>query len=221
MNAIKSNLGDTIRAKREAAGLTQTELGERVGAKQQTIEKIELGKINHSSYLLPISMELGIPLDMVSRSKKRVPADTVQETSAPIPASDLTTGLRDLPIYGTTDAGEGVMVLSDEPVDRGERPVALQHVKGAYGVIVSGDSMAPILRPGFVVLVNPNLPPRREELCVFRGESHGEFKSVIKELVSSTADTWRVRRYKPTEKEFNLKKKDWPECHVVVTVHRR
>lgn len=112
------------------------------------------------------------------------------------------------------------MVMSAEPVDMAERPPSLRHVKGAYGVIVVGESMRPILRPGDVVIVHPHKQPRREDICVFRRLSDGEFHSTVKEFRSQTVDHWLVHRYGSNPGDKKLKKADWPECHVVVTIYR-
>lgn len=53
-------IGQRIRDARERAGLTQTDLGTKVGTSQQTIEKIELGKVSRSSFIYPIYEVLGL-----------------------------------------------------------------------------------------------------------------------------------------------------------------
>ncbi len=52
--------GSSIRAAREAKGLTQAELADRIGVAQQTIEKIETGKVKRTSYLPEIDRALSI-----------------------------------------------------------------------------------------------------------------------------------------------------------------
>lgn len=209
-------IGRNVVKFRELKGWSTAKLAREIGVALNTVQRIEAGDTVKSKYLPDIARILGKSLGDID------PSQVSNETSpAIIPRRDLITGERDLPIYGTTEAGDGVMVMSSEPVDKEDRPPSLTHVRDAYGVIVVGDSMHPIVRPGDIVVVHPHKQPRREDLCVFRVQDHGEFRSTVKEFVSSTADGWRVRRYHPETKELVLKKRDWPECHVVVTIHRR
>lgn len=52
--------GSSIRAAREAKGMSQADLAEKIGTVQQTIDKIENGKIARTSYLPEIYQVLGI-----------------------------------------------------------------------------------------------------------------------------------------------------------------
>lgn len=200
-------VGANVTRYRIERGLSTAALAREVGVRVFTIQQIEAGKTQRTRYLADIARVLGVDIsDLDPRVKRPAPAAPPQ--------------LADIPVYGTTEAGDGALVLSQGSIDQIERPRALAHVREAYAVLVTGESMWPMVRPGDVVVLNPNKYPRREDLCVFRSDKHGEFKSTIKEFVSRAGDGWRVKRYRPEEKEFTLKGQDWPECHVVVTIHR-
>jgi len=131
------------------------------------------------------------------------------------PGSELV-GEVDLPVFGMAEGGRGALIITDEPVDRVVRPEPLLRVKEGYGIIVSGDSMSPAHKSGSTALVNPHLPPRPGDSCIFR--SHAEDGTVhicIKELVRATKEEWIVKQYTPA-KTFGLKRSLWQECHVVV-----
>jgi transcriptional regulator with XRE-family HTH domain len=198
---------------RKERGLSQEELARRVGVRQNTIAAIESGLTKKSKYLPDIARVLEVPLfDLdAGESAHRTPT---------IPGADLV-GARDLPLYATVEAGEGAVVMSSDPVDEVRRPAPLATVKGAYGVIVSGESMVPALRPGDTALIHPHLPPKVEDICLFISEKNGEFVATIKEYVGQTKDHWRVKRYKPEEKEFTLRKSEWQTCHVSVGRYSR
>lgn len=200
-------VGANVTRFRIERGMSTAALAREVGVRVFTIQQIEAGKTQRTRYLADIARALGVDIADLEPRVRRPPA------AASPPAADL-------PVYGTTEAGDGMLVLSQEPIDQVERPRALAHVRDAYAVMVTGESMLPMVRPGDVVVLNPNKYPRREDLCVFRSQHHGEFKSTIKEFVSRTGDGWRVKRYRPEEREFTLKGQDWQECHVVVTIHR-
>ena len=198
---------------RKERGLSQEELARRVGVRQNTIAAIESGLTKKSKYLPDIARVLEVPLfDLdAGEGAHRTPT---------IPGADLV-GARDLPLYATVEAGEGAVVMSSDPVDEVRRPAPLATVKGAYGVIVSGESMVPALRPGDTALIHPHLPPKVEDICLFISERNGEFIATIKEYVGQTKDHWKVKRYKPEEKEFTLRKSEWQTCHVSVGRYSR
>jgi transcriptional regulator with XRE-family HTH domain len=198
---------------RKERGLSQVELARRVGVRQNTIAAIESGLTRKSKYLPDIARVLEVPLfDLdAGEGAHRTPT---------IPGTDLV-GARDLPLYATVEAGEGAVVMSSDPVDEVRRPAPLATVKGAYGVIVSGESMVPALRPGDTALIHPHLPPKVEDICLFISERNGEFIATIKEYVGQTKDHWKVKRYKPEEKEFTLRKSEWQTCHVSVGRYSR
>jgi hypothetical protein len=81
--------------------------------------------------------------------------------------------------------------------------------------------MVPALRPGDTVLIHPHLPPKVEDICLFISQKNGEFVATIKEYVGQTKDHWKVKRYKPEEKEFLLRKSEWQTCHVSVGRYSR
>lgn len=125
-------------------------------------------------------------------------------------------GERDLPVFGTAQGGEGAILLTNEAVDWVLRPDSLLRVKDGYGIIVTGDSMSPEHKSGSTALVNPHLPPRAGDACIFRSHADdGAVKICIKELVRQTEDAWHVRQHNPP-KSITLKKAEWQVCHVTV-----
>jgi DNA-binding XRE family transcriptional regulator len=207
------SLADNVRKFRNRLGLSQKALADAIGVRQNTIAAIESGDTQRTRYLADIARVLQVNITDL------VPASGPSEGFA-IPRSDLI-GARDLDLYGSVEAGEGGIVRSNEPVDRIKRPAPLANVRDGYGVIVVGESMVPLLRPGDVVLVHPHLPPKPEDLCLFISETEGEFKATIKEFRGQTKDLWKVRRYQPAERDYPLKKKDFAKCQVVVGIYKR
>lgn len=211
-NANPMSLKENLTRLRKARGLSQERLAKDAGVRQNTVAAIESGKTKRTRYAPELARALKVKVtDLVPEP---------EETKDLIPAPELV-GAPDLPVYGSVEAGEGGIVVTNDPVDSVRRPAPLQRVRDGYGVIVHGESMAPLIRPGDIVLVHPHLPPRREDWCIFRFDHDGEFRATIKEYCSQTDTVWKVKRYQPKEEEFTLKKKDWPECHVIVGKYNR
>jgi phage repressor protein C with HTH and peptisase S24 domain len=147
------------------------------------------------------------------------PRSTVSDSrlTAPVitPGSQIV-GDRDLPVFGTAQGGSGALIVTAEPVDWVVRPDPLLRVKDGYGMIVTGDSMDPVHRHGSTALVNPHIPYRAGDTCVFRSHGeHGDNLAIIKELRRYTEDTWHVRQYNPP-KDYALKRSEWQVCHVTI-----
>ena len=130
---------------------------------------------------------------------------------------DTTFGAYDLPVFGTAQGGAGgSLLMSNEAVDWVIRPAPLLRVRDGYGMIVTGDSMSPKHENGSTALVNPHLPPRNGDTCVFRcHRDDGSVLAIIKELRRFTDETWFVRQYHP-KKDFSLRRSEWQVCHVTV-----
>lgn len=203
--------GEIIREKREAAGLSQTELAKRIGTNQQTIDKIEDGTTRQSGFLPAISAELGINLEQLIPALKKQPGRF-------IPGTDLV-GREDLPVFGATEAGKGTFVVTNAPVDWIGRPAPLARVQDAYGLIVADSTMSPQFWPGNIALVHPFLPPLMAVACVFYQRAASDLLSSIRFLRKFTIDEWHVTQWNPPfgeQKELILKRVEWPTCHVIV-----
>lgn len=223
---MRGEYQDWIAAGLLKRGKSKGGLAEALGIHQSQITRLLAGKRQLKAEEIPVVsayLEEPAPGQTLPPAKRVNRTDQVSEQSSTkdlVLASDLV-GQRDLPVYGSVEAGAGCVVVSNEPVDSVRRPAPLENVKDGYGVIVRGESMSPLIRPGDIVLVHPHLPPRIQDCCVFRHERDGEFVATIKEYCGQNATTWKVKRYQPKEEIFTLKKKDFPECHVVVGKYNR
>ena len=202
-------IGKNVARFRKESGMSGAELAKAIGVKSQnTIASIETGKTEKSKHLPAIARVL----------KKRLsdldPTETADDVLT-IPGNMYAQG-EQLAVYASVEGGAGAIVWSNEPMVKIPRPRPLIGVRDAYGVLVVGDSMVPIVRPGYTVWVNPHLPPRVGDVCLFRHDQDGDFRASLKEYCGQTKDTWLVRRYQPKERRFTMQKAEWPECHVIV-----
>lgn len=210
-----------VRHAREAKSMTQGDLAKKVGTRQQTIGKIESGKIKHSRFFRKIAMELDVSLDSLDPSSIAIVKRPLVEPSRPeiIPARALQPGQHDLPVHVAAEGGRGEMIVSTDPVDWVLRPERLTKVADGYGIIIVGESMKPEFDPGDTALVHPHLPPLRDVTCIFYAERAGEARATIKRLVRFTEKVWFVRQFNPPKSEpaeFTLSRAEWRKCHRVV-----
>lgn len=134
-----------------------------------------------------------------------------------MPGAELFGPRSDLPVFGTAQGGSGgALIVSDSAVDWVARPAVLLRVEDGYGMIVTGDSMSPEHKEGSIALVNPHLPPRIGDSCIFRSHADdGTNMALIKEYRGQTEHAWKVRQHNPP-KDFTLKKSDWQIVHRAV-----
>lgn len=208
--------GIRIRNARTKKGLSQADLGRKVGISQVAVKKIESGDTRQSKYLPRIAAELEIDLAEL---------DPGLEPSAKIPSvgfieDTFHRGRRDFPIYAAAEGGVGEIIRSPEPVDWSFRPPRVASVKNAYGLYIVGESMIPEFRPGDIVFVNPNLPIVGDAAYIFYAEDDGETRATIKFLRRATADKWLVSQHnKP--RDFDLNRKEWQRAHRVIGKYAR
>lgn len=217
-NESKKSTGEVVAERRQALGLTQAALAREAGTKQQTIDKIEKGTIKHSRVFPRLAVALKVPLDTL------LPDAAAQGTQQAMPSAELSTGTKDLPVHAAAQGGPGEMIVSSDPVDWVLRPDPLSNVKDAYGIIIVGESMLPEFRPGDIALVNPHLPPMREETYIFYAEENGEIRATIKHLIKWTDANWHVRQWnapKGQKPDITLSRREWGKLHRVVGKYSR
>lgn len=205
-------IGENVRRLREARGWSQDDLGRESRTSQTTVDNVESGRTKRSKFLPRLAGALGVPLSEIDEELQGKVA------GGPIPRADLV-GETDLPVFASTEGGEGQIIVSTDVVDRVRRPSVLVHVREGYGVIVTGDSMIPAFRPGEIALVHPMLPPRLEDAVILYDRD--KERSSIKEYRGSTEKAWKLRRYQPKQEDFSLSRADWPTVHTVVGKYSR
>lgn len=207
----EADIATLVRNARVARNLSQPQLARLVGTSQQTIDKIESRKVQHSSFMPAIAQELGIPLAKVLR------LGHTNGTVATIPGHNLVMGDRDLPVYAATHNGVGgVQALSSEPVDSVIRPEPLARVRDGYGFIVIDDNMSPEFEVGDIALVNPHVPARAGKTCVFRKTAEdGVVLFRLYRLQKVTDRDWIVSEWSD-KGTHSLRRSEWPVAHVTV-----
>lgn len=137
-----------------------------------------------------------------------------------IPGSELV-GARDFPIYAAAEGGNGHLIVTFDPIEVVKRPAILEGVKGAYGLLVSGDSMEPAYDHGDMALVHPGLGPGRlVDVVLYDHPPDGNAEAIIKRMVGWNEREWQLRQFNP-RKDWSVHRADWPTCHRVVGKYAR
>ena len=209
------DVGHIIKEARERQRWSQETLArEAGGVGQSTIDRIEKGQFKRMPSDLPaICVALGIPLpDLDGRG------------GATHVAGLRISSNRDFPVYASAEGGPGEIIRSTDPIDFIPRPAPVAHVREAYGLVITGESMVPEYKPGETALINPLLPVMGGEVHVFYSELQGEARATIKHLRRATATEWLVTQHNPLKgkpKDFALSRKEWHTAHRVFGKHAR
>lgn len=206
MGRKKPNLipGEDIKAAREAAGLTQPQLAEKVGTDQRQISKIELGLTKGGDIKAAVVRFLGLrPKGALS------PSNHIVKNVAHLPNGNngATVERLDLPVHMTREAEGGLMRVTKTQTGTIVRPSYLVDSKKAYAIDMAGDTMRSRFRHGETLYVNPELPVRVGFEYVFYTPDRATAQ--VRYLVKITDTEWRVRQTTP-ELDSVLLRAEWP-----------
>lgn len=217
LEADPARFGEILKDARQGLGLSQAQIAAEIGVTPQAVSQWERGTSSPDlENLRALAKALGVAstpaeLAQVQQDVTRIPRDQLQ-------------GRSDFPIYVSAEGGPGQIIVTPEEVDWMPRPAPLANVRGAYGLIVTGDSMEPEYRHGDTALVNPHLPAVGGEVYVFYAEKQGEARATIKHLRRAAVDKWHVSQHNPPDgqpKEFTLPRREWQWAHRVLGKYSR
>jgi transcriptional regulator with XRE-family HTH domain len=222
-------LGKVIKAARVAKGLTQDDLGRAFGVTKSAVAQWESGKnVPDGRKLHRLAELLGLDPGAILAASR--PAGGDQSTLFPAPAQIVRpvpappiTGLADVPVWASVAAGngDGMMILTDTPIDYIKRSDHIANAVDPFAFYIVGDSMEERFYQGDQVVVNRSLPLRPGDDCVFisQGED-GQLRGLVKRLLRSTAEAWKVRQLNP-RKDFDLPKRPWSKAYRIVEIRPR
>lgn len=173
---------------------------------------------------------LGVPEDMLRGpgrpTGRPVPSaqDRPRAASPPVDPGPIMLPGKDFPVYASAEGGPGEIIRSTDPVDWVPRPAPVASVRGAYGLLITGESMFPEYQAGETAIVDPNLPVVGAAVYVFYAERDGEARATIKHLRRAAGDSWHVKQWNPPDgakADFTLSRKEWAKAHRVLGKYSR
>lgn len=232
-------IGRLIRRARISKNFTLEELAHKLGVSRSAVNQWELGTSTPAGKRLSsICSVLAIdPRELHTNVNEanQTSIDGLVTPGAAFPRGRMTGGVRQmpapfgwsatvLPVFGSSDGGGGVMMLTEEPIGPTEmRPAFANESTGAFGVIVEHDVMAPAYRRGDRLLLLPHKPANPgDDVVLFSGKP-GEarrVRSVVRQLVQRTDTHWICHQHNPPKKE-KFAVADFPLCYRVESVRRR
>ncbi len=185
---------------RDQCGLTLQQVADMIGTDKTQISKLEHG---HRRLTEGWLNRLAVAYGCQARDLLGPPTDTPQRPRAqpttstatlPKGAFSVDMGMRDLPIRGLTEGGDGHYAFDPDPIEWCYRPAALNGVRDAFALYVTGTSMEDVLMEGTLVMVHPSQPPRPMDLVVVEKTDGSVF---VKRLLRRSEQSIQLRRYNP------------------------
>jgi transcriptional regulator with XRE-family HTH domain len=218
-----SILGDAIRAAREARGLTQQKLGENFGITKSAVNMWESGKnvpdLRKLGRLIQIlgldpAVATGLAEATAATDSGSEIAGRLQSLPLPRPSEGA-----DLPVWASAPVDDDVIVLTPTPIAHIRRSDRMTGARDAYSFYVVGPSMSPAIEHGDQVIVNPHLPIRPGNDCVFINLVSQRMLVLVRRLIRLDSEHWRVRQFSPTG-ELELSRNAWTKAHVITEIRR-
>jgi transcriptional regulator with XRE-family HTH domain len=199
-------LGQRVKERRLALGLSQPQLAKRVGGiTYQAIQQLEQG--GGTKHLVGIARAMGTTAEWLQDGDGPAPPRSIpRQASEPIK------------VLGMAECGpDGWSLWNGEVIDVADRPASLSGVRNAYAVYVVGTSMEPRYHPGEVVHIHPDKPliVGGYVLVQRRGRKGEPPAAVIKRLAKRTGAKVVLEQFNPPAL-LEIKTTDIVSIHRVV-----
>lgn len=191
LNPAMNSIAERAAAARKFAGMTQKQAETASGVKQSDISKIERGDTERPAGLLALARAYDVDPNWLDTGDG--PAPWVKaHTREPQPEYAGTRGgVRRVPVVGTARMGDDGFYeeISSMPgAGDGHIEIATSD-ENAYCLRVRGNSMAPAIRDGWYVLVEPNGTPAVGEYVVLK---LFDGRKMVKELLFQRANSVEI-----------------------------
>lgn len=221
--SLINTLGKRVAYRRHLLGLSQKELGAKLGISQQAVERIENDATKRPRKFVELATALGLePYELLNGTtpERMQGADTAPhapETQSTPPLTThktITSPLnRDLPVMGRAQGGpDGNMIINDDPIDWTFRPPELNGVHDSFAIYVTGDSMSPKYEDGDLLYIHPNRPIKSGRYAVIETADH---HGLIKQFVGWQGEELVLKQYNPP-KEIRLARTDIKRMMLVI-----
>ncbi len=177
---MKTTIGERIRTARENKDLDQATLADKTGIVTRTLQRWEKGEqVPDGLAITRIAKVTNVqPTWLLTGDGEMYPPPPARpENVYTLPSARRRNRLAELPLVSSVPAGKVSTMFHPDHVDN---YVTVDDVKdpGAFALKVKGNSMAPRIEDGDVVIVSPAQEPHNGDVCVVRVNEEDTLKKV-------------------------------------------
>lgn len=198
-----SSLAKRVAEKREALGLSQSELARKIGVTPQAIQKVEAGETKKPRYIVELASALQeTPEFLQSGVRKSTAREILPSPNATI-GEKVDAGGERIPVYGQAVGGvHGEFELNGSMLYDVLSPPGLSRANGAYAVSISGDSMSPRYEDADIAYVDPTRRVKRGDYVIaqIQCEEEGPILAFVKRFISRNSETLVLEQFNPAER---------------------
>ena len=177
---MKSTIAQRIREARSFKQLDQGTLAAKIDIATRTIQRWEKGEqVPDSNYLMRIAKTTGVMARwLLTGDGEMIPTEQQKSKVLPLPSSRYKkVTLVSLPLLASVPAG----ALSQRfHSDQAERHITVDDVRdpNAFALEVKGNSMAPRIENGDIIVVSPTHEVKSGDICVVRVDDEDTVKLI-------------------------------------------
>jgi repressor LexA len=177
---MKTTIGERLRSARETKELDQATLAQKMGIATRTLQRWEKGEqVPDGVAITRLAKTTGVqPMWLLTGDGEMYPLPQRPENVYALPlAARRAARLVDLPLISAVPAGKVATMFHPDHVDD---YVTVDDIKDpqAFALKVKGNSMAPRIEDGDVVIVSPQTEARNGDICVVRVNGEDTLKKV-------------------------------------------
>ncbi len=178
--AMKPTIAQRIREARKSRQLDQTILAAKIDIATRTVQRWEKGEqVPDSNYLMRIAKVTGVAAHWLLTGNGEMVAQERQKANVlPLPTSRYKkVQLISLPLLSSVPAGVPSQTFHPEHV---ERYITVDDMRdtNAFALEVKGNSMAPRIENGDIIVVSPTHDVKSGDICVVRVDEEDTVKRI-------------------------------------------
>jgi repressor LexA len=177
---MKSTIAQRIKEARQLKQLDQAVLAAKIDIATRTVQRWEKGEqVPDSNYLMRIAKVTGVVAHwLLTGDGERVPSEQLKSKVIPLPTNRYRkVSLVSLPLLASVPAGALKQRFHS---DQAERHITVDDVRdpNAFALEVKGNSMAPRIENGDIIVVSPTHDVKSGDICVVRVEEEDTVKRI-------------------------------------------
>jgi repressor LexA len=177
---MKQSIAQRIRQARTKKELDQAKLAAKLDVATRTVQRWEKGEqVPDSNYLMRIAKVTGVtPHWLLTGEGDLYAKSTAESKVIPLPTGRYKrVGLVSLPLLSSVPGGAPSLMFHPDYV---EKYITVDDIKdtNAFALEVKGNSMAPRIEDGDIIVVSPKLEARTGDICVVRVNDEDTVKRV-------------------------------------------